>query len=248
MSAASFEQPHADQRRFQPTRWSLVQAAGQGSTPAGRAALEELAQNYWYPLYAYLRRKGESAEDAADLVQGLFALLIERGDLESAQAERGRFRTWLLSSLRHYLLNERERAAALKRGGGTHTLSLDAEQARERYALEPRDELSPERLYDRRWALEVIARATSVVEHHYARRGKGELFEAIRPHLAGDGEAAPYAELALSLGGSEGALKVAVHRARKRFASALRAEIGETCADAAEVEVELAALFGASGR
>ena len=234
--------------RFLPTRWSLVQAAGRASTPEGRAALEELAQSYWFPLYAYLRRAGEAEQEAADLVQGLFALLIERGDLSSAKAERGRFRTWLLSSLRHHLLNERERAAALKRGGGARALSLDAQEAEQRYATEPADELTPERLYDRQWALEVLARAMGAVEQHYARRGQQALFDGLRPRLAGAGEAAPYAELAARLGLEEGALKVAAHRARKRFAGALRAEIAETCSDPSEVEAELAALFEALGR
>ena len=230
-------------RNFTATRWSVVLAA------AGEAdsALAVLCRAYWFPLYAFVRRQGVSPPDAEDLTQGFFTHLLGKGALASVDRGKGRFRTFLLASLKHYLADQRDRAAAQKRGGGKSPISLDACSAEERYAVEPRHELSPDRLFDRRWALAVIEQALERLRHEYAVGGKETLFSELKPLLTAPGEARPYAEIGATLGMNEGAVKVAVHRLRQRYGAALRAEIAETVESPSEVDAELRYLLEALG-
>jgi RNA polymerase sigma-70 factor (ECF subfamily) len=208
-------------------------------------ALAALCRAYWFPLYAFVRRQGISPHDAEDLTQGFFAHLLAKGALGNVAREKGRFRTFLLASLKHFLADERDRAQAQKRGGGQTAISFDACDAEARYAIEPRDELSPDRLFDRRWALAVIDRALARLRYEYAASGKSALFDALRPLLTGAGAAISYAELGAPFAMNEGAVKVGVHRLRQRYGAALRAEIAETVDTAAEVDAELRHLIDA---
>lgn len=232
---------------FLTTRWSVVQAAGDGDREVARAALETLCASTWYPLYAFARREGLGRDDAADAVQSFLARLLDRGDLHRVDRERGRFRTWLLSCFRHHLANERERERAQKRGGGRAPIPIDAAEADARYGREPADGATPERTYRRAWALALLDRAFDALRGEYAGRGQGELFDALRGSLLEDGPAPPRAALAERLGTSEGALNVAAHRLRERFRVRLRAEIAQTVGHAAEVDAELEELFAALG-
>ena len=233
----------SDARSFSATRWSVVLAA------AGDAedALATLCRAYWYPLYAFLRRQGLNTHDAEDVTQGFFAHIVETDALAQVDRAKGRFRTFLLASLKHFLADERDRAKAQKRGGGRAVISLDACEAEERYALEPRDELSPDKLFDRRWAIAVIERALARLDAEYSATGKGALFSALKPLLTAPGSARPYAEIGAEFGMNEGAVKVAVHRLRQRYGAALRAEIAETVGSADEVDEELRHLLDALG-
>ena len=230
-------------RSFSATRWSVVLAAAGESSDA----LAALCRAYWYPLYAFLRRQGLSTHDAEDVTQGFFAHLLGKDALAHVDRAKGRFRTFLLASLKHFLADERDRAHAQKRGGGEAAISLDACEAEERYALEPRDELSPDKLFDRRWAIAVIERALARLGAEYAAAGKGALFTALKPLLTAPGSARPHAEIGASFSMNEGAVKVAVHRLRQRYGAALRAEIAETVGTAEEVEAELRHLLDALG-
>ena len=214
--------PHFPDARpsFATTRWSRVVAAGRDDSVEAHAALAELCEAYWYPLYTLLRRRGHDAQDALDLTQGFFARLLEKRDLGGADAERGRFRAYLSGALLNYVRNARREERAAKRGGDAQVLSLDLEDAEGRYRLEAADTRTPERAYDRAWALVLIDRALAALGESYRASGKGELFDALRSTLTGDATR-PYAELAAELGLKEGALKVAVHRLRKRFRAEL---------------------------
>lgn len=229
---------------FRTTRWSVVAAAGRADTPSARDALEVLCRAYWYPLYLYVRRRGRSADEASDLVQGFFARLLERRDLAAADPERGRFRAFLRTALEHHLANERDRERALKRGGGARVLSLDLADAEGRLAAEPQDGRTPESAFDRTWALAVMERALARVAEEYQRAGRGPVFERLAPCLSGSTDL-PYRELARQVDLTEGAFKVAVHRARTRFRDALRREVADTLRDPAEVDRELADLLAA---
>lgn len=243
-SAAGNEFGEQNAGDFRTTRWSLVQAAAQdsGSTPS--PALEELCRLYWYPLYVWARRRGRADADAADLVQSLFSDLLERGSLASVESSRGRFRTWLAASLRHHAINLREKEHAAKRGGGQ--VHLDIADAEKRYEAEPEwlgD--SPEEAFDRAFARSTLDLALARVAEHYEASGKRDLFEALRPAL--DREA-PLAAIAQELGMTEGAVKVAAYRLRKRFRSSLEACVVETLCEAGDLESELQALFEALSR
>jgi RNA polymerase sigma-70 factor (ECF subfamily) len=234
--------------RFAITRWSLVLEAGGGSTPHAAAALATLCEIYWYPLYAYLRRRGYSAEDAQDLTQGFFARLLDKQTLEAARPERGRFRSFLLTSLQHYALNDWDRARAQKRGGGVPVLSLDFETAEGRYQMEPRDEVTPERLFDRRWALALLDRTLARLRAEWRSAGKEAVFEVLKPALTGDPDDDSYAQIGSRLGRTEGAVKVSVHRLRRRFRDLLREEIAETVDSANQIDEELRHLLTVVGR
>lgn len=234
--------PRQPPQSFLTTRWSLVLSAGKGES---RAALESLCASYWYPLYAFARRKGEPHERATDLVQGFFVVLLERRDLHGVAPERGRFRSFLLAGLSHHMSNERDRDHAQKRGGGIVTKQL--EDAETRYAMEPLDATSPETLFERRWAIEVLARTFEVLEAEHADDGKRELFDALKPELQGASEST-YAEIAARLSTSEGAVKTAAHRLRKRWRELLRAEVAGTLSDPADVDDEIRGLFAALAR
>lgn len=231
--------------RFLTTRWSVLAAASSPDPVLSRAALETLCAGTWYPLYAFVRRRGHGAEDARDLVQGFFARFLEKADLGSLDPEHGRFRSFLLVSIRNWLADEHERATAQKRGGGAAPISIDFEAADERYRIDPGADLSPERMFERQWAIALLDRALARVESEYDSDGKRDLFEALKPALQGRSHEAPLAEIAVRLGSTEGAVKVAVHRLRRRFRYALRAEIAETVSTEEQIEEEIADLFRA---
>lgn len=227
--------------RFATTRWSVVLAAGSDAV-ASREALESLCGSYWFPLYAYARRRGASPEDAQDLVQGFFLVLLRRGSLAEADPARGRFRTFLLTAFQRHAAHERARDAAQKRGGDVARLPFDVVVGETRYAREPVDETSPEDEFERRWAMELLARAVGRLR---AEQDDAARADALLPHVGGSGDARPYAELAASLGMSEGAVKVAIHRLRKRCREILRDEVAHTVGDPSEVDDEVGRLRAA---
>ena len=231
---------------FVTTRWSQVIAAGRPADSAhARTALEQLCQTYWYPLYAFVRRQGHPPHDAQDLTQEFFARLLERNALGAADRERGRFRSFLLATLKNFLRDEWDKLRARKRGGGQAVVSLDAGDAESRYALEPVDTMTADRIYERRWAMLLLDRAVKRLEAEHEAAGRLVQFETLKASLAGSRESQPYAELAVRLGLSEGAVKVAVHRLRQRYREVIRAEIAETVAGEAEVEAEPKHLMAA---
>lgn len=234
----------SDDARFLTTRWSLVWAAGRGES---RAALESLCRAYWYPLYAFARRRGSGHDDAADLVQGLFADLLARGDLGEVAPEKGRFRSFLLAALAHHASHERTRAEAAKRGGNATTIAVDWRDADTRYRLEPAHEESPERAFARTWALELLARTYAALEAEQVTAAERELFDALKPELEGRAEER-YAPIAERLGTSEGAVRTAAWRLRKRWRTLLRSEVAATLADPADVDDEIRGLFEALAR
>ena len=232
---------------FLTTRWSMVAAAGRAGTPEARAALSELCSTYWYPLYAYVRRRGHGHDDAHDLTQAFFARVLEKNVVNAADPTRGRFRAFLLGSLKNFLANEWDREHAQKRGGGTATLSLEFELADERFSREPASPLTPEMEYERNWALAVLERALARLESEYARRGKGALFATLKPALVAAEDEGSRAAMGAALGMTEGAIKVALHRLRAAFRESLRQEIADTVGPEADPEDELRNLIAALG-
>jgi RNA polymerase sigma-70 factor (ECF subfamily) len=230
--------------RFTTTQWSLVIAAAHSAEPGGHEALAELCRLYWYPLYAFVRRRGYSADDALDLTQGFFERLLEKNGLATVDAAKGRFRSWLLGAMKHYLSNQRERQNARKRGGGTTILSIDADDAERRYRYEPGHELTPERVFDRRWALTLLDRVLADLAGEFRRAGKEGLFDALSPMLSGE-ERMSYDAISQRLGMTEGAVRVAAHRMRQRYGQRLREEIGRTVEGEEAVEQEIHDLFEA---
>lgn len=230
---------------FATTRWSLVLDAGTALTPRGHDALATLCELYWYPLYSYLRRRGYRAEDAQDLTQGFFARLLEKQSLNVVDRTRGRFRSFLLASLDHYVSNERDRSRTQKRGSGVAPISLDVAIAEDRYVREPADPLTPERIFDRNWALAVLDRVLHRLRGELRDAGKDSLFETLKVYLTGEQAAGSYRDVGAGLGLSEGALKVAVHRLRRRYRALLYDEIAHTVATPEEVELELQYLIEA---
>jgi RNA polymerase sigma-70 factor (ECF subfamily) len=206
--------------------------------------LSVLCETYWYPLYAEARRRGLNPEDARDRVQGFFARMLEKNGMADADQTRGRFRSFLLAAFAHYLANQWDRQQARKRGGGQRLIPLDPAALEARYEREPGHQETPERIFDRRWALALIDRALDRLREECASSGKARLFEVLKPALAGD-RAASYAELAATLGTTEGAVKTAVHRLRARCALLIRLEVAETVADPGEIDDELTCLFAA---
>ncbi len=231
--------------RFATTRWTLVNAAGHQSDPHTAAALAELCQIYWPPLYSYLRRRGHDAEQAQDLTQGFFAHLLERHDLRNVDQARGRFRGFLLTAIKRFAINEHERATAVRRGGQRIRLPLDFEEAERTYALDPRNDETPESIYDRKWAGIAIERALQRLRHESHQTGKAAITEALLPYLTDTGELPAYRTVAAELELTEGAVKVAVHRLRQRFGAILRLEIGETVLTADEIDEEMRELLRA---
>ncbi len=241
MDQGSSGQAAAD--RFPTTCWSRIARAGGPADGEARAALDGLCRDYWYPLYAYARRRGLGAEDAGDLVQGFLADLIERQDLIAADPHRGRFRTFLKAACSHYLSHRRDHDRAQKRGGGRRGISIDMLGAEGRYGREPSHELTAERLFERRWALSVLEAVLARLELEAALAGKAALFAQLRPMLEGTGEVDSYREVGESIGLSEGAVKVAAHRLRARYRTLLREEVARTVGDPAEVDAEMADLM-----
>jgi RNA polymerase sigma-70 factor (ECF subfamily) len=232
---------------FDTTRWSVIAAARGPDAEAARAALSTLCEAYWYPLYAFIRRWGASPDDARDLTQAFFASLLERRDFEQVRPERGRFRTFLLASAKHFLLNEAARSRAAKRGGGVLSLPLAFDEAEGRYQFEPVDESTPETLYERRWAMTVLERVIAAVQAKWQQSGRRVEFDVLKASLLGEGPPGGYAAAAERLGTTEGAVKTAVHRLRKSFRAELRAAIAETVSDSAEIDEELRYLERALG-
>jgi RNA polymerase sigma-70 factor (ECF subfamily) len=232
---------------FATTHWSEVLAAGEAASPQADDALARLCRAYWYPLYAYVRRQGHSSADAEDLTQEFFARLLEKNFLKAAAPEKGRFRSFLLIALKRFLANEWERARAQKRGGGNAPLELDAVSAEERYRLEPVDEASGDRIYERRWALTLLDQVLQRLHDEAARAGKGAQFELLKTFLYGEKSALPQTEIGAQLGLSESAVKSAVHRLRQRYREVLRQEVAHTVASPADVEDELRHLLKVLG-
>lgn len=238
----------AQQRVFATTHWSVVLTAGRSDTTRSQDALTKLCQTYWYPLYAYVRRHGYSAHDAQDLTQAFFAHLLERHSIAEADPKRGRFRSFMLGVMNHFLANERDRAGAQKRGGGATHLPLQFDTAETRYGHEPSDNTTPEQNYERRWAMALLEEVLRRLASEYKLDGRSELFVAINPCLVGERANQPYAELATRLGVSENTIKSAVHRLRQRYRQLLREEIAHTVAVPGEVDEELRHLFTVLGR
>jgi RNA polymerase sigma factor (sigma-70 family) len=233
------------QGRFITTRWTLVAAAADSADPRGREALGDLCQTYWPPLYAFLRRHGHTPEDAQDLTQGFFARVLERHDFRAADPARGRFRSFLLTALQHYVINEHERETTLKRGGRLQRLSLDFDEVERTYVLEARTGDSPDRVFNRKWAAISLDRALQRLRRECHDSGKGALADALLPYLTDTGNLPSYRVVAEPLGLTEGATKVAVHRLRQRFGAILRLEIAETVLSPAEVDDEVRELIRA---
>ncbi|MBC7855658.1 MAG: sigma-70 family RNA polymerase sigma factor [Pirellulaceae bacterium] len=220
-------------------------AAAKDSSPRARAALAELCGSYWYAVYAFVRRRGKQVDDARDLTQEFFTRLLERDYLEAADRERGRFRTFLLTAVSHFLSNERARENSQKRGGDAITLSLDFERGEERYQQEPADPWTAEKIFDRRWALTLLDQAVALLKHDYAASGKGPLFDQLKVFLTGDSGAPAYEESTAKLSMSAGAVKVAVHRLRHKYRESLRQLIAQTVAVEDDIESELHVLLAA---
>ena len=233
------------QAGFPTTRWSRVAAAVDPAEPGARAALEELCRTYWYPLYAFIRREGYGPDEAADLTQEYFARLLDTGLLARADRRKGRFRAFLRAVCADFLANRRDRENALKRGGGRAIVAMDSVEAEGRYAREPAHELTPERIFDRTWALTLLGRVLEQLREEYSAGGQSVTFEALSPVLTDGPRAVSYATLAARLGTTEGAVRVSVHRLRRRYGDRLREEIAATVDDPAEVDDELRALFAA---
>jgi RNA polymerase sigma factor (sigma-70 family) len=230
-------------RRFATTRWSLVSAAAGENPDAARAALSELCELYWYPLYAFVRRQGVDADAASDLTQGFFARFIELESLQSARQDRGRFRSYLLGAVKHFIANERQRAVAQKRGGGAKVLCFDPQDAESRYLREPAHDLTPEHVFERRWALLLIERTLERLADEMRARDKTKEFERLRPFLVEEAGDDSYRAAGKELGMSEGAVKVQIHRLRRRFREHLRGAIAETVTSPEDVDDEIRHLF-----
>ena len=243
MPDGGFPAPRAG--RFATTRWSLVLAAGRRTSARSAEALTSLCEMYWYPVYAFIRRQGCGADESADLTQEFFVRVLEKNYFHDADPARGRFRAFLCASIRHFLSNERDRARALKRGGKQPPMSLDVETAEGKYQLEPRDEMTPEKLFDRRWALILLERVLARLRDEHVSAGKGELFDRLKGFLTGDSTGVPYSDVAKAVGMTEGAVKVAVHRLRRRFRELLIQEIAETVSDPADIDAEIEYLLKA---
>ena len=243
----SSENDVSRQPAFVTTHWSVVLMAANSDTTRAQSALEKLCRTYWYPLYAYVRRRGQSAADAQDLTQEFFARLLERNWLDRADQQRGRFRSFLLSAMNHFLSDEWDKARAQKRGGGITPLPLQFDAAETRYVHEPADNITPEHSYERRWALTLLDEVLRRLRSEYEQDGKAELFAALHPCLVGDRSSQPYADLAVRLGINEGTVKSAVHRLRQRYRQLLHDEIAQTVAEPGEVTEELHHLFAVLG-
>ena len=228
--------------RFTTTHWSVVLEAARPDSPGAVDAFAQLYRDYWYPLYAYVRRRGRSPHEAEDLTQDFFVSLIERQRLTGLEREGGRFRSFLLKTLQNFLANEWDRATAQKRGGGQSIVSLDEEDLESRYLADSATG-APEAEFDRHWAFAVIEHAMQHLEAELRSAGKESIFQQLRLHLQGDRGGRPYAEIAAVWGVSESAVKTTVHRLRRRFGELLRAEVARTISDDAEVEGELRHLI-----
>ena len=231
---------------FPTTRWTLVVAAADRQGHEAQSALVSLCEAYWYPVYAYIRRRGHAADQAHDLAQEFFVRVLEGRYLDRANPEKGRFRAFMLTSLKFFLADEGDRSRAQKRGGGS-VLPLELPSGEERYVREPAHHETPERIFERRWAISALDRVIERLRDEFAQQGRIDHFDRLKVFLL-DRDDTPYATLARDMGTSEGALKVAIHRLRKRYRELFRQEIAETVSDPADVESELRYLASALGR
>jgi DNA-directed RNA polymerase specialized sigma24 family protein len=230
---------------FVTTRWTVVLAAGGHGSASADVALEELCRTYWYPLYAYVRHRGHSPADAEDLTQAFFAKFLAKNYLAGLDSNRGRFRAFLLASLKHFLANEWDRSQRQKRGGGAPVLSLDYQGADTRYQIDPPDHLSPDKLFDRAWALTLLEKVIARLRGEIQAEGRSEQFEKLKIYLTVGTSNISSADAAAALAMSEGNVRVAVHRLRRRYRELLQQEIVQTLADPAQAEEEMRALLGA---
>jgi RNA polymerase sigma-70 factor (ECF subfamily) len=230
-------------RPFATTRWSIVVAAGGHASTESQEALATLFQSYWYPLYAYVRRRGYQPAEAQDLTQAFFAQLLEKGVLAAADQKRGKFRSFLLASLNHFLANQNRAARAEKRGGGKTVHSLDFADGERLYGMEPADHATPEQIFQRRWAMTLLHRAVDKLHDEYEQSNRLHVFEALKCYLGGETGRVPYREIAQQLEATEGAIKVAVHRLRRRCRELLRQEIAHTVDSPDDIDEELQNLF-----
>ncbi len=245
MSREDERPPH--DARFRTTRWSLVAAAGDVCRDDSREALGELCQSYWFPVYAYFRRRTGDAVEAQDLTQEFFATVLEKNYLSDARQDRGRFRTFLLTAAQRFLSKEWAKSNALKRGGGKRILSLDFASGESLFATEPVDDETPERTFDRRWTLNLLEIVHQRLGDEYTASGKRQAYDLLKPYLTGAGSTESYEDVAKSLGSSVGAVKTSVYRMRCRYRELLRAEIAEAVSDPAEVDDEIKQLFASLG-
>jgi RNA polymerase sigma factor (sigma-70 family) len=243
----SAEKPTEKAKWFTTTHWSVVLAAGQGGSPQAQAALEKLCSTYWYPLYAYVRRQGHGPHDAQDLVQGFFERLLQTHHLQTANREKGKFRSFLLTMLNHYLSDQRDRTEAAKRGGGKTFFSLNADVGEGLLFQEPASSLPPEREFEKRWASALLQAALLRVRGEYEQTGKHAIFEGLKPFLEGEARPGEYAQFGQRLGMSASAVAVAVHRLRQRYREAVRTEIANTVTSFDEIEEEMRHLFAVLG-
>ena len=235
----------ASEEYFQSTHWTVILAAGRKHTPESDVALEELCATYWFPLYAYVRRRGHSKEDAEDLTQAFFAAFLAKNYLDQISAERGRFRAFLLASLKHFLANESDKSLRQKRGGGATHLSLDWQSADTQFQVAATTEQSPDQAFDREWAVALLGKVVERLAVESERAGRARQFAELRIFLTAGKGAMPHAAVAETLGMDEGAVRVALHRLRKRYRELLREEIAQTLTDASDLDEEMRALVGA---
>lgn len=228
---------------FTTTHWSVVQAAGDSATPSGRNALATLCRIYWPPVYSYIRRRGKDTAEAEDLTQSFFAFLLEKKPFKVADKDRGRFRAFLLASVKNFLANEWDRAQALKRGGGAQMVPLDFRSAESRYCVEPSHDATPERAFERSWAISVCDHVLVRLEQEMRGTGNERRFAELSPFVIGGNSKRTYVEAGTALGLGESAVKVAIHRMRRRFGALLREEIAQTVASSEDVDRELRKLL-----
>ncbi len=231
--------------RFATTHWSVVLQAGQPGAPGYQQALETLCRGYWFPLYAYLRRHGYDSHQAEDYTQAFFCKVLEKQVLRLADSKRGRFRSFLLATLKNFLADEHDRARAQKRGGGRKLLSIDFNEAENQYALEPADRLSPEKLFDKSWALTVLERTMACLKTELAGKNKKELFDHLKIYLTAEKGSIPYRDTAAELNMTEAAVRTAVHRLRRHYRKSLRDEIAQTVTTEDQIDEEIDDLFAA---
>jgi len=230
---------------FATTHWSVVLQAGMRDSSQGAAALEKLCQTYWYPLFSFIRRQGRTVEDAKDLTQQFFARLLERKDFETVDSRKGKFRTFLLAALTHFLSNERDYVQAAKRGGGRIIVSLDTIAAEQLRGLEPASNLSPDKLFDQRWAMALLEQAVTHLREEMSVDGKAGQFEQLKTFLTNEPREGEYAAVAARLGTTNHSLAVSVHRLRQRYRELVRAEVANTVSSPTEVEDEMRHLYAA---
>jgi len=244
-SSHALNSPSSTAPNFALTRWSVVLAAGQTDSTNARDALENLCRAYWPPLYAFVRRQGHNPADAQDLTQEFFARFLQKNYLGAVDPAKGRFRSFLLASLKHFLANEWDKARAAKRGGGGVLVPINTDSAETSCGVEPSDQLTPEKLFERRWALTLLEQVLARLRAEHLRDGKTELFEQLKATLTGERTSLPYAQIASRLGMSEVAIKVTVHRLRQRYREILREEISHTVSAPDQIEDEIRSLFSA---